>query len=73
MARIDAWKSIANDTFGFTDPNDPTKARTFTWGDNSQPRRELMAHIDTYLFDLAATGILNCQQDVVDVLNEIVG
>lgn len=42
-------------------------------GDNSQPRRELMAHIDTYLFDLAATGILNCQQDVVDVLNEIEG
>ncbi|ENQ8748973.1 relaxase/mobilization nuclease domain-containing protein [Vibrio parahaemolyticus] len=73
MARIDAWKSIANDTFGFTDPNDPTKRRTFTLGDNSQPRRELMAHIDTYLFDLAATGILNCQQDVVDVLNEIEG
>lgn len=73
MARIDAWKSIANDTFGFTDPNDPTKRRTFTLGDNSQPRRELMAHIDTYLFDLAATGILNCQQEVVDVLNEIEG
>ena len=73
MARIDAWKSIANDTFGFTDPNDPTKRRTFTLGDNSQPRRELMAHIDTYLFELAATGILNCQQDVVDVLNEIEG
>ncbi|EGQ9919320.1 relaxase/mobilization nuclease domain-containing protein [Vibrio parahaemolyticus] len=73
MARIDVWKSIANDTFGFSDPNDPTKRRTFTLGDNSQPRRELMAHIDTYLFDLAATGILNCQQDVVDVLNEIEG
>lgn len=73
MVRIDTWKCIANDTFGFTDPNDPTKARTFTLGDNSQPRRELMAHIDTYLFDLAATGILNCQQDVVDVLNEIEG
>ncbi|MGL0821939.1 hypothetical protein [Vibrio vulnificus] len=73
MARIDAWKSIANDTFGFPDPNDPTKRRTFTLGDNSQPRRELMAHIDTYLFELAASGILNCQQDVVDVLNEIEG
>lgn len=73
MARIDTWKCIANDTFGFTDPNDPIKARTFTWGDNSQPRRELMAQIDTYLFELAATGILNCQQDVVDVLNEIAG
>ncbi|EGQ9293149.1 relaxase/mobilization nuclease domain-containing protein [Vibrio vulnificus] len=73
MVRIDTWKSIANDTFGFTDPNDPAKARTFTWGDNSQPRRELMAQIDTYLFELAATGILNCQQDVVDVLNEIEG
>ncbi|WP_217525279.1 relaxase/mobilization nuclease domain-containing protein, partial [Vibrio metschnikovii] len=29
MVRIDEWKSIANDTFGFTDPNDPAKARTF--------------------------------------------
>ncbi|EPW4408603.1 relaxase/mobilization nuclease domain-containing protein [Vibrio parahaemolyticus] len=73
MVRIDAWKSIVNDTFGFTDPSDPTKARTFTRGDNSKPRRELMAQIDTYLFELAATGILNCQQDVVDVLNEIDG
>ncbi|MDE1239805.1 relaxase/mobilization nuclease domain-containing protein [Vibrio aestuarianus] len=73
MVRVDTWKCIANDTFGFTDPNDPVKARTFTWGDNSRPRRELMAQIDTYLFDLAATGILNCQQDVVDALNEIEG
>lgn len=73
MVRIDAWKSIANDTFGFADPNDPTKARTFTWGDNSQPRRDLMAQIDAYLFELAATGTLNSQQDVVDALNEIEG
>ncbi len=73
MARIDAWKCVVNDTFGFTDPNNPTKARTFTWGDNSQPRRDLMAQIDTYLFELAATGTLNCQQDVVDALNEIEG
>ncbi|WP_161624182.1 relaxase/mobilization nuclease domain-containing protein [Vibrio owensii] len=73
MARIDAWKCVANDTFGFSDPNDPTKARTFTWGDNSQPRRDLMAQIDAYLFELAATGTLNSQQDVVDALNEIEG
>lgn len=73
MVRIDVWKSVANDTFGFTDPNDPTKARTFTWGDNSQPRRDLMAQIDAYLFELAATGTLNSQQDVVDALNEIEG
>ncbi|MGD8173703.1 hypothetical protein ACQEXU_18805 [Vibrio sp. TRT 21S02] len=73
MVRIDTWKCIANDTFGFTDPNDPTKTRTFTWGDNSQPRRDLMAQIDAYLFELAATGNLNCQQDVVDALNEIEG
>ncbi|WP_318440729.1 relaxase family protein [Photobacterium leiognathi] len=73
MVRIDTWKSIANDTFGFTDPNDPAKARTFTWGDNSKPRRELMAQIDTYLFELAATGILNCQQDVIGAINDIEG
>ncbi|WP_157939209.1 relaxase/mobilization nuclease domain-containing protein [Vibrio lentus] len=73
MVRIDAWKSIANDTFGFTDPNDPTKARTFTWGDNSKSRRELMAQIDIYLFELASYGALNNQQDVLDALNKIEG
>ncbi|HCG9770767.1 TPA: relaxase/mobilization nuclease domain-containing protein [Vibrio parahaemolyticus] len=73
MARIDTWKSIANDTFGFTDPNDPAKARTFTWGDNSRPRRELMAQIDNYLFDLAVGGTLNNQQDVIGALNDIEG
>lgn len=73
MARIDAWKSIANYTFGFTDPNDPAKARTFTWGDNPRPRRELMAQIDDYLFDLAVGGTLNNQQDVIDALNDIEG
>ncbi|HFD4081474.1 TPA: relaxase/mobilization nuclease domain-containing protein [Vibrio parahaemolyticus] len=73
MVRIDEWKSIANDTFGFTDPNDPAKARTFTWGDNPRPRRELMAQIDDYLFDLAVGGTLNNQQDVIDALNDIEG
>ncbi|NVH52952.1 relaxase/mobilization nuclease domain-containing protein [Photobacterium damselae subsp. damselae] len=73
MVRIDTWKCLANDTFGFTDPNDPAKARTFTWGDNSKPRRELMTQIDAYLFELAANGNLNCQEDVIDALNEIEG
>ncbi len=73
MVRIDEWKSIANDTFGFTDPNDPAKARSFTWGDNPRPRRELMAQIDDYLFDLAVGGTLNNQQDVIDALNDIEG
>ncbi|EKO3989496.1 relaxase, partial [Vibrio fluvialis] len=73
MVRIDAWKCIANDTYGFTDPNDPSKARTFTWGDNSKTRRELMTQIDNHLFDLAVAGTLNNQQDVIDVLNKIEG
>ncbi|PSW24458.1 hypothetical protein C9I94_10485 [Photobacterium swingsii] len=73
MTRIDAWKCIANDTFGFTDPNDPSRARTFTSGNNSKSRRELMAQIDAYLFELAANGILNQQQDVIDALNKIDG
>ncbi|MDE1210476.1 relaxase/mobilization nuclease domain-containing protein [Vibrio aestuarianus] len=73
MTRIDAWKCIANDTFGFTNPNDPLKTRTFTFGDNSKPRRELMTQIDAYLFELAADEILNHQQDVIDALNKIEG
>lgn len=73
VKRIDMWKSIANDTYGFSDPNDPLKARTFTLGDNSKPRRELMEQVDAYVFQLAADGDLNSQQDIINALNAIDG
>ncbi|HCE1526040.1 TPA: relaxase/mobilization nuclease domain-containing protein [Vibrio parahaemolyticus] len=73
VKRIDMWKSIANDTYGFSDPNDPLKARTFTLGDNPKPRRELMEQVDSYLFQLAADGDLNNQEDIINALNAIDG
>ncbi|EGR0735466.1 hypothetical protein EVS77_25015 [Vibrio parahaemolyticus] len=73
IKRIDAWKCIVNDTYGFTDPNDPSKRRTFTFGDNPPPRRDLMKQVDNYLFDLAGEGELNNQQDVINALNAIDG
>ena len=73
IKRIDAWKCIVNDTYGFTDPNDPSKRRTFTFGDNPPPRRDLMKQVDNYLFDLAGEGELNNQEDVINALNAIDG
>ncbi|HCH3272408.1 TPA: relaxase/mobilization nuclease domain-containing protein [Vibrio parahaemolyticus] len=73
VKRIDTWKCIANDTYGFSDPNDPLKARTFTLGDNPKPRRELMEQVDSYLFQLAADGDLNNQEDIINALNAIDG
>lgn len=73
VKRIDTWKCIANDKYGFTNPNDPRKARTFTFGNNSLPRRELMQQVDEYIFQRAADGELNNQKDIVDALNGIEG
>jgi hypothetical protein len=73
IKRIDVWKCIVNDTYGFTDPNDPSKRRTFTFGDNPPPRRDLMKQVDNYLFDLAGEGELNNQEDVINALNAIDG
>ncbi|MCG0015037.1 relaxase/mobilization nuclease domain-containing protein, partial [Vibrio parahaemolyticus] len=73
IKRIDTWKCIVNDTFGVSDPNDPSKRRTFTFGDNSLPRRDLMKQVDNYLFGLAGEGELNSQSDVINALNAIEG
>ena len=71
--RIDAWKNIVNDRFGFTNPHDPRKKRTFAFGNNPRPRIELMTQIDNHILDLALDGELNNQNDVLNALNEIDG
>lgn len=71
VKRIDTWKCLANDSFGFSDPNDPSRLRTFTFGNNNQTRQDMMTQVDTYLFQLAADGELNSQEDVVNALNAI--
>ncbi|MEZ9881828.1 hypothetical protein, partial [Vibrio sp. 10N.261.51.E5] len=73
VKRIDTWKSIANDTYGFTDPNDPSKKRTFALGNNSRPRQEVMRQVDQHIFQRAADGELNNQKDIVNALNAIDG
>lgn len=73
MGRIDAWKNLANDRFNFTNPNNPDKERTFTIGNNSAPRRDVMIHIDRYILDRTLDGELNSRQEIVDALNEIEG
>lgn len=73
VKRIDTWKCIANDHYGFSDPNDPSRQRTFTFGNNNQTRRDMMTQLDTYLFQLAGDGELNSQDDVKNALDAING
>nr|WP_169113122.1 relaxase/mobilization nuclease domain-containing protein [Vibrio sp. 41] len=73
VKRIDTWKCIINDHYGFSDPNDPSHQRTFTFGNNNQTRQDIMKQIDTYLFQLAGDGELNSQDDVKNALDAING
>lgn len=73
VKRINIWKCIANDTFSFTDPNDPSKRRTIEIGNNSKLRRDVMKLVDTHMFDMATNGELNSQRDVINALNAIDG
>jgi hypothetical protein len=73
LGRIDCWKNLANDKFGYTNPNDPKKQRTFTLGNNSQKRVDVMTNIDRHILDLAMEGELSNQADIIAELNSING
>lgn len=73
LGRVDAWKNLANDSYGFSNPNDPEKKRTITFGDNPPPRKEIMQNIDEYIFDLALDGEVSSQAEIVAALNAVDG
>lgn len=67
--RIDAWKTLTNDTYGLHDPNDPANQRALTYPANlPRDRVEAQRKITDGLLQLAECGEINNRSDVVAAL-----
>lgn len=72
QARWNAFKDIQNIRHGFTDPNDPAKARTFSQTDNlPRTTKELKEDITAELESQVIAGLINNRDDVKQALNEL--
>ncbi|MFM9745412.1 hypothetical protein ACKI2C_48500, partial [Streptomyces brasiliscabiei] len=69
LNRVDAWKSLTNDVYRFTDPNDPAKRQTLTLKTNeSSDRKSLKTAINEYASNLFANGVVNNRRELVDAI-----
>ena len=69
LNRVDAWKSLTNDVYRFTDPNDPAKRQTLTLKTNeSSDRKSLKGAINEYASVLFANGVVNNRRELVDAI-----
>lgn len=68
IVRVDTWKNIINDEYGFANPNDPERERTTQLGNSFKKRAEVINYIDDNLTALISEGLLNSQDDVVSEL-----
>ena len=67
--RIDAWKTLTNDTYGLHDPNDPANQRALTYPANlPRDRVEAQRKLTDGLLQLAERGEINSRSDVVAAL-----
>lgn len=67
--RIDAWKTLTNDTYGLHDPNDPANQRALTYPANlPRDRVEAQRKLTDGLLQLAKGGEINNRNDVVAAL-----
>lgn len=71
LNRVDAWKSLTNDVYRFTDPNDPAKAQTLTLKTNeSADRKSFKAAIDDYTSQLFASGQINNRDELISAVEQ---
>jgi hypothetical protein len=71
LNRVDAWKSLTNDVYRFTDPNDPAKRQTLTLKTNeSSDRKSLKRVINEYASVLFANGVVNNRRELVDAIHQ---
>jgi hypothetical protein len=71
LNRVDAWKSLTNDLYRFTDPNDPAKAQTITLRTNeSADRKSFKRTIDDYASQLFATGQINNRDELITAVEQ---
>ena len=67
--RVDAWRTIQNITYGFSDPDDPAKRQGFTKAkDLPKAAAEAAEAINKGLEAYALDGQINSREDVVSVL-----
>lgn len=67
--RIDAWKTLTNDTYGLHDPNDPANQRALTYPANlPRDRVEAQRKLTDGLLQLAERGEVTNRNDVVAAL-----
>lgn len=72
QARWNAFKDIQNITHGFTDPNDPAKARTMSQTDNlPRTTKELKEDITAELESQVIAGLINNRDEVKQAFNEL--
>ena len=72
QARWNAFKDIQNIRHGFTDPNDPAKARTMSQTDNlPRTTKELKEDITAELENQVVQGLITNRDDVEQALNEL--
>jgi hypothetical protein len=71
LNRVDAWKSLTNDVYRFTDPNDPAKAQTLTLRTNeSADRKSFKAAIDDYTSQLFVSGQVNNRDELITAVEQ---
>ena len=73
IPRLDAWKNITNAEYGYSDPNDPAKARTLQPGNVPEPIRKDKECLDQHITDLVNAGEINNRQQLVDHINSMSG
>lgn len=67
--RVDAWRTMQNLQFGFSDPDAPEKRQILTFAqDLPKSAREIQAAITNNLMNLALAGQIRDRADVVQVL-----
>ena len=71
LNRVDAWKSLTNDVYRFTDPNDPAKAQTLTLKTNeSADRKSFKSAIDDYTSQLFTRGQINNRDQLIEAVEQ---
>ena len=69
LPRVDAWQTIKNIEYGFTDPNDPAKRQTLVIAkDLPKHKEEAAKALDDGLMALAGQGLIKSREDVINAL-----
>lgn len=67
--RVDAWRTIQNITYGFSDPDDPQKRQILTISNNlPKSIQDIQERITDGLMNLAMQGEIKDRSDVLNIL-----